>query len=304
MAEELRFDGRVAVVTGAGGGLGRAYARLLAARGAQVVVNDPGASLAGEGENRRPADRVVEEITSAGGEGVASYDSVEVGERIVQQALDQFGRIDIVINNAGILRDRTFHKMTLEEWEAVYRVHLFGAFRVTHAAWPHFRSQQYGRVVMTSSSSGIFGNFGQANYAAMKLGQMGLANTLALEGERYNIRVNTIAPYAGSRMTEGLMPPDLFAALAPERVAPLVVFLCHERCPVSGKKYEVGGNWMAELRWERTRGLQFALDQEVTPEAVAGGWDILSDWSDPDVPTSSADAFQVILGGSDGRSSK
>jgi len=296
MTDQLRYDGRVAIVTGAGGGLGRQYALLLASRGAQVVVNDLGGSVTGGGASPRAADLVVEEITAAGGEAVANYDSVEDGDKIVQQALDVYGRIDIIVNNAGILRDRTFHKMSQDDWDAVYRVHLFGAFKVTHAAWPHMRQNGYGRIVMTSSSSGIYGNFGQANYGAMKLGLMGLANTLALEGAKYDIQVNTIAPIAKSRMTEGLgyLGPEVMDALDPVRVAPLVAYLCHESCQENGKKYEVGGGWMAEVRWERTQGVMLPLSHAITPEDVASKWDEITDFTDSTRPKTSADAFMSL----------
>ncbi|MDJ0757443.1 MAG: SDR family oxidoreductase [Ardenticatenaceae bacterium] len=294
MTDQLRFDGRVAVVTGAGGGLGREYALLLAGRGAQVVVNDLGGSVHGDGATQRAADGVVEEITLGGGEAVANYDSVEDGEKIVQQALDQYGKVDIIVNNAGILRDRTFHKMSVDDWEAVYRVHLYGAFKTTHAAWPHLREKGYGRVIMTASSSGIYGNFGQANYGAMKLALMGLANTLAIEGAKYNIFVNTIAPIAASRMTDGLVPEPIYKAIGPERVAPLVAYLCHEQCSVSGRKFEVGANWAAEIRWQRTSGLRLPLAEKMTPEHIAEHWDSLTDFSTPDYPVSSLDAFQIV----------
>ena len=210
MSDQLRFDGRVAIITGAGGGLGRAYARLLAARGAKVVVNDLGGSMHGDGAATTAADRVVGEILAAGGEAVANYESVEDGWRIVQHALDAFGRLDIVINNAGILRDVSFHKMSDEDWERIYRVHLYGGYQVTRAAWPHLRDQGYGRVIMTGSAAGLYGNFGQANYSSAKLGLLGLAQTLAVEGQKRNVLVNTIAPLAGSRLTETILPPDLF----------------------------------------------------------------------------------------------
>ena len=294
--DQLRYDGRVAIVTGAGGGLGREYALLLASRGAQVVVNDLGGSVTGDGASQRAADAVVEEIVAAGGEAIANYDSVEDGERIVQQALDVYGHVDIVINNAGILRDKTFHKMSEADWDATYRVHLFGAFKVTQAVWGHMRERGYGRVVMTSSSSGIYGNFGQANYGAMKLGLMGLANTLAIEGAKYNIHVNTIAPIAKSRMTEGLAAfgDELLNALEPVRVAPLVAYLCHESCPETDKKYEVGANWMAEIRLERTQGALLPLSHHVTPEDVVANWDKITDWTDSTRPKASLEAFMVV----------
>ncbi len=296
MSRELRFDGRVALVTGAGNGLGRAYARLLASRGARVVVNDLGGAMTGGGASASAADAVVDEIRAAGGEAVASYASVEEGESAVQVALDTWGRLDIVINNAGILRDKTFIKMTEEDWERVYRVHVYGAYKVTAAAWPVMRDQQgYGRIVMTSSAAGLYGNFGQANYSMAKLGLAGFANTLALEGRRYNIRVNTVAPLAGSRLTETVLPPELVAALRPEVVAPVVAWLCHERCEESGGIFEVGGGFMAKLRWERSAGRTFRLGREITPEQVEAGWGEVVDFSRSTHPTQIAEAMAPVM---------
>src|SRR5439155_10487339 len=216
----LSFDGRVAIVTGAGAGLGRSHALLLASRGAKVVVNDLGGSAHGGGKSSAAADAVVAEIKAAGGQAVANYDSVEDGAKIVQCALDSFGAIDIVVNNAGILRDTSFQKLTQEDWDLIYRVHVLGSFRVTHAAWGHMRDKAYGRIIFTASAAGIYGNFGQANYSMAKLGLVGLSNTLALEGQKKNIHVNTIAPIAGSRLTETVMPKELVDALKPEYVSP------------------------------------------------------------------------------------
>uniref|UniRef100_UPI0040388990 peroxisomal multifunctional enzyme type 2 n=1 Tax=Callospermophilus lateralis TaxID=76772 RepID=UPI0040388990 len=206
MTSPLRFDGRVVLVTGAGGGLGRAYALAFAERGALVVVNDLGGDFKGVGKGSLAADKVVEEIKRKGGKAVANYDSVEAGEKVVKTALDAFGRIDVVVNNAGILRDRSFSRISDEDWDIIQRVHLRGSFQVTRAAWDHMKKQKYGRIIMTSSASGIYGNFGQANYSAAKLGILGLANTLAIEGRKNNIHCNTIAPNAGSRMTQTVMP--------------------------------------------------------------------------------------------------
>jgi 3-hydroxyacyl-CoA dehydrogenase/3a,7a,12a-trihydroxy-5b-cholest-24-enoyl-CoA hydratase len=268
MAGELRFDGRVAVITGAGGGLGRAHALLLGSRGAKVVVNDLGGSARGDGKSSAAADSVVAEIKALGGQAVANHDSVEDGAKIVQCALDTFGRVDLVINNAGILRDVIFHKMTEQDWDLVYRVHVLGAFRVTHAAWPHLREQGSGKVLFTASAAGIYGNAGQANYSMAKLGLNGFARTLAVEGMKKNIQVNTIAPIAGSRMTETVMPKELVDALKPELVSPLVAWLCHDSCTETGSLFEVGGGVVNKLRWERTRGVAFKLGQKLTPEAV------------------------------------
>jgi NAD(P)-dependent dehydrogenase (short-subunit alcohol dehydrogenase family)/acyl dehydratase len=242
--DEIRFDGRVAVVTGAGAGLGRTYALELARRGAAVVVNDLGGARDGTGAgSSSPADQVVAEIRAAGGQAVANYDNVatvEGGANIVQTALDAFGRIDIVINNAGILRDKSFVKMTPENWNAVLAVHLNGAYHVTRPAFEAMKNQGYGRIVMTTSAAGLYGNFGQANYSAAKMGLVGLMNTIKLEGQKYDIKVNTIAPVAASRLTEDVMPPDLLQKLSPEYVAPMVMVLCSERCPVTGCIYNAG----------------------------------------------------------------
>ncbi len=273
---EIRFDGRVAIVTGAGGGLGRAHALLLASRGAQILVNDLGGSFTGEGADATPAQKVVDEIAAAGGEAAANYDSVTDGEKIVQAAMDAFGKVDIIINNAGILRDVSFHKMTDEDWNKIFEVHVFGSYAVTHAAWPHMRDNQYGRVVMTTSAAGLYGNFGQANYSAAKLALVGLGQTLAVEGEKRNIKVNTIAPIAGSRMTETVLPPDLVKKLKPEYVSPLVTYLCSEECPTTGATYEVGPGHVHRVRLAAADGMSIHPD-EVTPEAVRDHWEAIND---------------------------
>ena len=295
MTNQLRFDRRVALITGAGGGLGRAYARLLAARGASVVVNDLGGSMRGEGAGTSAADRVVEEIRAAGGEAVANYDSVEDGPRIVQAALDAFGQLDIVINNAGILRDVSFQKMSADDWDKIYRVHLYGAYQVTRAAWPILREQGYGRIIMTSSAAGLYGNFGQANYSAAKLGLLGLAQTLAVEGQKRNVLVNAIAPLAGSRMTETILPPELVSALRPEYVAPLVAYLCHESSIETGHTFEVGAGWVARVRWQRGRGAFFPLGDELTPEAIAARWAEIDNFDEPTYPETPTDSFAPVV---------
>ena len=244
---DLGFDGKVAIVTGAGGGLGRSHALELARRGARVVVNDLGGSVSGEGDNASAAQQVVDEITAAGGEAVANHDSVatpEGGQAIVQAAVDAFDTVDIVINNAGILRDKTFHNMTPELLEPVIAVHLLGAFHVTQPAWLIMREKGYGRVVNTSSNSGLLGNFGQANYGAAKLGLVGFTRVLANEGIRKGIRVNAIAPVAKTRMTEDLLGP-LGDKLEPSEVTPTVIYLSHEDCPVNGEVYSVAGGVVA-----------------------------------------------------------
>jgi NAD(P)-dependent dehydrogenase (short-subunit alcohol dehydrogenase family)/acyl dehydratase len=241
---EIRFDGRVAVVTGAGAGLGRTYALELARRGASVVVNDLGGARDGDGAGSpSAADRVVEEIRAAGGRAVASYDTVatpEGGQAIIRTALEAFGTVDILINNAGILRDKTFVKMEPANWRAVLDVHLNGAYHVTRPAFAVMREKHYGRILMTTSAAGLYGNFGQTNYAAAKMGLVGLMNALKLEGAKHDIKVNTIAPLAATRLTEDILPPDLFARLKPEYVAPMALFLCSEACPASGNIYNAG----------------------------------------------------------------
>ena len=280
MSKELRFDGRVAIVTGAGQGLGRSHALLLASRGAKVVVNDLGGSTAGEGRSSESADLVVEEIKQAGGEAVANYDSVEDGDAIVRTAMDAWGRVDIVINNAGILRDKSFKNMTDADWDIIFRVHNYGAYKVTKAAWPIMNEQGYGRVLFTTSSAGIYGNFGQTNYGSAKLSLVGFANTLSLEGQRKNVLVNTIAPFAASRLTEGLLPPAVFDSLKPEYVSPIVAYLCSEDSDTTGGVYEVGGGFYSSLRWERTKGKLFRLGRDVSPDDIQSSWKQINDFSE------------------------
>ena len=271
---DLGFDGRVAVITGAGGGLGREHALLLASRGAQVVVNDLGGDVSGEGGDAGPAERVAKEIEGLGGVAVANTDSVatpEGGQAIIDQALEAYGRVDIVINNAGILRDRTFQKMEPDLLNPVIDVHLKGAFHVTRPAWIKMREQGYGRVVSTSSTSGIFGNFGQTNYGAAKAGLVGLTRVLAVEGAKYNIKANAIAPVASTRMTQDL-GGSVGKTLDPGLVSPTVAWLAHEDCPVSGEIYSVGGGRVARVFIAVTPGY-VKLDGRITLEDVRDHWD-------------------------------
>jgi len=296
MSNNIRFDGKVVIVTGAGGGLGKAYALLFASRGAKVVVNDLGGTFSGEGASKKAADVVVDEIKSKGGEAVANYDSVEDGEKIVKTAIDTWGRIDILINNAGILRDTSFVKITDKDWDLVYRVHLKGSYSCSKAAWPYMRQQGFGRIIMTTSAAGIYGNFGQANYSAAKLGIHGLSQTLAIEGAPKNIFCNTIAPLAGSRMTETIMPPDMVAALKPDYVAPLVVYLCSEQKTENGQIFEVGAGWVAKLRWQRTIGTFLDLAKGVpTPEDVRNQFPKVNDWTDATNPKTANESISYVV---------
>jgi 3-hydroxyacyl-CoA dehydrogenase/3a,7a,12a-trihydroxy-5b-cholest-24-enoyl-CoA hydratase len=295
MANELRFDGRVAIITGAGGGLGRAHALLLGSRGARVVVNDLGGSMHGGGQSATPADKVVAEIKALGGEAVSNYDSVEDGAKIVQTAMDTWGRIDIVVNNAGILRDTSFPKMSEQDWELIYRVHVLGGFRVTHAAWNHMRDAGYGRIIFTSSGAGVYGNFGQANYSMAKLGLLGLSNTLAIEGKKRGVLVNTIVPIAGSRLTETILPKELTEALRPDLVSPLVAYLCHEDCKETGGAFEVGGGVYTKLRWQRTVGKSFNIGKAVSLENIASSFGEITDFSKATFPADITQSMQPVL---------
>ncbi|XP_071039115.1 peroxisomal multifunctional enzyme type 2 isoform X3 [Parasteatoda tepidariorum] len=276
----LKFAGKVAIVTGAGGGLGREYALLLAERGASVVVNDLGGTRSGEGKSSSAADAVVKEIKAKGGKAVPNYDSVEEGEKIVKTAIDKFGRLDILINNAGILRDKSFLNITNEEWDIIHKVHLRGSFMVTKAAWPYFRKQGYGRIIMTASGAGIYGNFGQSNYSSAKLGLIGLSNTLAIEGKKYNIHCNTIVPIAASRLTQDILPPDIFDQLKPSCVSPVVAWLCHESCPDTGAVIEAAGGWVGKYQWQRSIGKAFIPPSTLTIEAVRDNWSSITDMTD------------------------
>ena len=274
---------RVIVVTGAGGGLGREYALALAKEGASVVVNDLGGARDGTGAGHSMADQVVNEIKEAGGRAVANYDSVADAAgaaNIVKTAVDEFGKIDGIVSNAGILRDGTFHKMTDEAWDSVLKVHLYGGYNVIRAAWPHFREQGYGRIVVATSTSGLFGNFGQANYSAAKLGLVGLINTLAQEGAKYNIKANAMAPIAATRMTEDILPPEVFKKLTPEYVAPVVAYLCTEEVPDTASVFIAGGGKVQRVALFQNKGVTF--EQVPTVDDVAAQWSTIDDLSAPE----------------------
>ncbi|MBV8928709.1 MAG: SDR family oxidoreductase [Mycobacteriaceae bacterium] len=271
---------RVIVVTGAGGGLGRQYALTLAKEGASVVVNDLGGARDGTGAGSAMADHVVAEIKDAGGRAVANYDSVaepQAAENIIKTALDEFGKIDGVVSNAGILRDGTFHKMPFENWDAVLKVHLYGGYNVVRAAWPHFREQSYGRVVVATSTSGLFGNFGQANYSAAKLGLVGLINTLAQEGAKYNIKTNAVAPIAATRMTEDILPKEVLEKLTPDYVAPVVAYLCTEEVPETAAIFVVGGGEVRRVALFQNDGPKF--DNPPSVDEIATHWSEITDLS-------------------------
>jgi NAD(P)-dependent dehydrogenase (short-subunit alcohol dehydrogenase family) len=269
---------KVVVVTGAGGGLGRAYARFLADNGALVVVNDLGGARDGTGAGTSMADTVVDEIRNAGGQAVANYSSVataEGAEAIVATALEHFGAVHGVVNNAGILRDGAFHKSTADAWDAVIKVHLYGGYHVTRAAWPHMREQKFGRVVVATSTSGLFGNFGQANYGAAKLGLVGLINTLAIEGAKYGITANAVAPLAATRMTADVAPQEVLDKLDPAHVAPAVGYLMSEENHDTGSVFVVGGGLVQRVAQFQNDGVTFA--EPPTLHEITGRWSEISD---------------------------
>ena len=300
--EGIRFDGRVSIVTGAGGGLGRIYALELARRGAKVIVNDFGGARDGSGEgSHSPADRVVEEIRKMGGEAVANFDSVATpvgGENIVRTALDAFGRLDVLINNAGILRDKSFVKMEPDNWRGVMDVHLNGAYYVTQPAFRVMRESGYGRIVMTTSAAGLYGNFGQTNYSAAKMGLVGLMNSLKLEGEKYNIKVNTVAPIASTRLTSDILPPDLQEKMNPEFIVPLVLYLCSDECPANGNIYNAGMGIFNRAAIVTGPGVVLGDGKKIpTAEDIAEGWDHISSMNGAREYKNANDFIEDILPG-------
>ena len=299
----IRFDERVAIVTGAGGGLGRCYALELARRGAKVVVNDLGGELDGTSGSPSIAQAVVDEIKAAGGEAVANHESVNdraSAQRMVDEAVSRFGSVDILVNNAGILRDRTIAKMELDDFEKVMDVHLMGSVNVTKAAFPLMKERGYGRVVLTTSSSGLYGNFGQSNYGAAKMGLVGFMNTLKLEGANYGIRVNSVAPTAATRMTDGLWPSGAETALAPEYVVPAVIYLCSENSP-TGHIIEAGGSYFARVAIVEAKGA--VLGPQATAEDVAARYEEIADLSDARTFDAGSEVAATILDAISERSS-
>ena len=293
---EIRYDGRVAIVTGAGGGLGKTYALTLAARGASVVVNDLGGASDGTGGSTSMADEVVKEISEAGGKAVANYDSVatpEGGEAICKAAVDNFGKVDIVINNAGILRDKTFAKLEPSDLEAVIDVHLKGAFFVTQPAFRVMKEQSYGRIVFAASGAGIFGNFGQTNYGAAKMGLVGLSNVLSVEGAKYNIKCNVIAPIARTRLTDQLLGP-LADALDPNFVTPLVAFLCSEGCDLTHEIFDVGGGRYARIFIGMGPGWVAPKGQIPSAEEIRDHLDAIRDPEGYVIPSSIAGEMEAV----------
>lgn len=285
---EPDFKGKVALVTGGGAGIGRLYCLQFAKYGAKVVVND-----------LMNPDDVVQEIQKLGGEAVGVKASAEDGDAVVKAAIDAYGRIDIIINNAGILRDKAFTNMEDKQFDQVLSVHLRGTYKVTKAAWPYMLKQKYGRIVNTTSTSGIYGNFGQANYAAAKCGILGFSRALAREGAKYNILVNTIAPNAGTAMTRTIMPEEMVQAFKPDYIAPLVLALSSDMVPKpgTGGLYEVGSGWAAQTRWQRTGGVGFPVDVKLTPEAVVAQWEKIVNFDDgrADHPADGQDGLKSIM---------
>ncbi|MGB1141447.1 MAG: SDR family oxidoreductase [Halioglobus sp.] len=293
----IRYDDKVAIVTGAGGGLGRCHAIELAKRGAKVVVNDLGGSVDGSGAGSEAAQAVVAEIEAAGGEAIANganvakYDEVE---QMVKQAMDKWGRVDILVNNAGILRDKSFAKGSLDDYKLVLDVHLMGTVNCTKACWEIMREQAYGRIVVTTSSSGLYGNFGQSNYGSAKMGVIGMMNTLSQEGAKYNIKVNALAPTAGTRMTEGLIPEEAFQLLTPETVTPAVLFLVSEDAPTR-TILAAGAGSFAVARIVESAGKYLPADEQ-TPEGIAASWDDISNTDGENQPGAGAEQTVKMIG--------
>ena len=282
---KIDFTGRVAIVTGAGAGLGRQYALELAKRGAKIVVNDLGGSRDGVGHSDAAANKVVEEIKAMGGQAVPNYDNVATaqgGENITKTAIDAFGKVDILINNAGILRDKTFNKMEEENWDTVMAVHLRGAYCVTKPAFLNMRENGYGRIIMTTSGAGLFGNFGQSNYASAKMGLVGLTNVLKLEGAKYNIKTNVIVPVAASRLTEDVLPPQLFEKMKPDFITPAVLYMCSEQCVDSGMIINATLGYYSRSAMVTGPGVFLSDGHRIPePEEIMDAWSKIKSLDDP-----------------------
>jgi NAD(P)-dependent dehydrogenase (short-subunit alcohol dehydrogenase family) len=288
------LDGRVAVITGAGRGIGREHALLFAKEGARVVVNDLGGASDGSGDDRTAAEQVVDEIRAGGGEAVVNGDDVSDwggAERLIAQAVEAFGSLDVLVNNAGILRDKSFSKMSLDDFRNVIDVHLMGSVYCTKAVWDHMKTQGYGRIVLTTSSSGLYGNFGQANYAAAKLALVGLMQTLALEGAKYNVRVNCLAPSAGTRMLDGLMPEDMLKTLHPSAVSPGVLALVAENAPTRAILCAGGGSY-EQAHITLTRGIYVGVGDDAA-EGVAAQWPAIGDRTNETIPSAGFEQSQM-----------
>ncbi len=282
------LDGQVVLVTGANRGIGRGYALFLADLGATVIINSTGRDDSGAA--------LAKSINADGGKALdLPIDACE-GERVVRETLEKAGGLHAIVHNAGIVRDKAFHKLSPEDWETVYRVNLESAFALCHAAWPHFRAQEFGRVVLTSSASGLYGNFGQANYGAAKAGLIGLCRTLAIEGRRYNIMTNCLAPIGLSDMNRAHVREDRKPRIDPKRVAPLVAWLCHAQCEENGSLFEAAAGNFKKVRWERNAGLRFADEHEITLQDIADNWDSLTDFGSVEHPRDIGEAVDSLMG--------
>jgi (3R)-3-hydroxyacyl-CoA dehydrogenase / 3a,7a,12a-trihydroxy-5b-cholest-24-enoyl-CoA hydratase / enoyl-CoA hydratase 2 len=290
---KLLFHGKTALISGAGTGLGRVYALELSKRGANIVVNDlPPSNTTIEA----PAESLVKYITANGGKASLSYHDVIQGEAIVADAIKAYGSIDILINNAGILRDKSFHKLPKEDWYKVINIHLNGSFELSHSVWPYMQEKNYGRIINVSSAAGIYGNFGQSNYSAAKMGIIGLTNTLAIEGQKHNILVNCVIPVAASKMTETVLPPNILERLKPEHISPMVTYLSHEECKESGNIYELGAGWYSQLRWQRSMGVSLGSDSNIaTAEAIQSHLKQISNFNDATYPKTIAGSLGDML---------
>jgi len=293
--DSIRLDGKVALITGAGGSLGKAYAIELASLGASIFVNDLGCDGKGEGQDKTAADSVAADIKATGGKAAPNYLSVAEGDKIVAAAMETFGRLDIVIHSAGILRDVSFSKMTETDWDKIMECHFIGTYKITKAAWPIMIQQNFGRIVFVTSAAGLYGNYGQANYSSAKMALVGLGQTLALEGEKKNIKVNMIAPVAGSRLVRTVLPPEICDQIKPEYVSPLVAYLCSDGCPVNGAIYEVGAGVLSRVQWIRSQGTAFPLREGFTLEKIIANWEAVNNTREGRITTSFAQSTQWTM---------